>query len=172
MAKFSLYALVSAALITLAGCTCDKCPCKKKHSHKHAKVENETKSPTETKEESNSMTITRTASGLGIEVLTPGSGPKPKIGQTVTVNYTGYFDVNGQPGQIFDSSLKPGRTPFSTKIGEGYVIPGWDEGVLLMQVGEKARLYIPSKLGYGSRGAGTIPPNSDLIFDVELISVK
>jgi peptidylprolyl isomerase len=116
--------------------------------------------------------ITRTNSGLGYEILSAGAGAKPKAGQTVTVHYTGYLDQNGKLGQKFDSSVDRGM-PFSTAIGVGRVIAGWDEGLQDMQVGEKRRLYIPSKLGYGARGAGAvIPPNADLIFDVELIAVK
>ncbi len=116
--------------------------------------------------------IKRSASGLGYEVLTPGTGVKPKVGQTVTVHYTGYLDDNGKPGKKFDSSVDRG-TPFSTAIGVGRVIAGWDEGLQNMQVGEKCRLFIPANLGYGARGAGAaIPPNANLIFDVELLAVK
>lgn len=126
----------------------------------------------ESKETQTMTNIKRTDSGLGYEVSTTGSGPKPKVGQTVVVHYTGYLDQNGQPGKQFDSSVSRG-TPFETKIGLGYVIPGWDEGLLNMQVGEKCRLFIPADLGYGKRGAGAvIPPNSDLIFDVELLDIK
>ena len=116
--------------------------------------------------------ITRTPSGLGYEVLTPGTGAQPKPGQTVTVHYTGWLDENGKPGKKFDSSVDRNQ-PFSTKIGVGYVIAGWDEAVLNMKVGEKVRLYIPAKLGYGSRGAGAlIPANANLIFDVELLAIN
>lgn len=122
-------------------------------------------------QESNSMTIEATSSGLQHQVITPGSGAHPKPGQKVTVHYTGWLSNNGQPGAKFDSSVDRG-TPFSFIVGVGQVIKGWDEGLLLMSVGEKRRLIIPASLGYGARGAGgVIPPNATLIFDVELISI-
>lgn len=119
------------------------------------------------------MTRTRTASGLEYEVLQEGSGASPRPGQMVTVHYTGWLNKNGEIfGQPFDSSFKRNQ-PFSFKIGAGHVIQGWDEGVMSMKIGEKRRLYIPSQLGYGSRGAGAvIPANADLIFDVELLQVS
>lgn len=129
--------------------------------------------PEETQKDLNNMDkITRTASGLGYEVLTPGTGAKPTVGQTVTVHYTGYLDNNGELGKKFDSSVDRGM-PFSTQIGVGRVIAGWDQGLLNMQVGETCRLYIPANLGYGARGAGAaIPPNANLIFDVQLLAVR
>lgn len=118
-----------------------------------------------------SMVRKKTDSGLEYEVLEEGSGQSPKVGQKVTVHYTGWLNKEGNPGSKFDSSVDRGK-PFSFIIGVGYVIPGWDEGVLDMKPGEKRRLYIPSDLGYGSQGAGNaIPPNADLIFDVELLKV-
>ena len=79
--------------------------------------------------------------------------------------------MSGEPGKKFDSSIDRGQ-PFSFPIGMGYVIEGWDEGVITMKIGEKRRLYIPSQLGYGSRGAGRdIPPHANLIFDVELLQI-
>ena len=87
------------------------------------------------------------------------------------VHYTGWLNVNGEPAGKFDSSVDRGQ-PFTFVIGVGYVIKGWDEGVMSMKVGEKRRLFIPSQLGYGSRGAGAaIPPFADLIFDVELLEI-
>jgi len=114
----------------------------------------------------------KTASGLEYEIVQEGSGASPKPGSTVTVHYTGWLNKDGQPsGQPFDSSHKRNQ-PFQFQIGVGMVIRGWDEGVMTMKIGEKRRLYIPSQLGYGARGAGNvIPANADLIFDVELISV-
>lgn len=118
------------------------------------------------------MTRKRTNSGLEYEVLKEGTGANPRAGNTVTVHYTGWLDDNGKPGKEFDSSFKRNQ-PFSFKIGIGQVIQGWDEGVMSMKVGEKRRLFIPSNLGYGSRGAGNvIPANANLIFDVELISIS
>lgn len=93
---------------------------------------------------------------------------KPVNGQTVIVHYTGYFE----DGKIFDSSVERGE-PFSFQLGKGMVIKGWDEGIALMNIGEKARLLIPYQLAYGEQGyPGAIPPKSNLIFDVELINVK
>lgn len=111
---------------------------------------------------------TKTASGLQYIDSKVGDGAEAKAGQQVTVNYTGYL-TNGTK---FDSSLNPGRTPFDFKLGAGSVIKGWDEGVAGMKVGGKRRLIIPPALGYGASGQGPIPANSQLIFDVELLSVK
>jgi FKBP-type peptidyl-prolyl cis-trans isomerase len=89
-------------------------------------------------------------------------------GKTVSVHYTGYLEN----GTVFDSSISRGE-PISFPLGQGRVIRGWDEGIALLKVGEKARLLIPSALAYGDRGAGgLIPPGADLIFDVELVGVK
>lgn len=121
-----------------------------------------------------SSNITRTASGLGYEVLTApaADAAKPNIGQMVQVHYTGWLDDNGQPGAKFDSSVDRGQ-PFEFPVGAGYVIKGWDEAVADMKVGEKRRIYLPSELGYGARGAGgAIPPHANLIFDVELLDLK
>jgi peptidylprolyl isomerase len=109
-----------------------------------------------------------TASGLKYVDEKIGDGVSPKSGQTVTVHYTGTL----LDGKKFDSS-RDRNQPFSFTIGVGQVIKGWDEGVMTMKVGGKRKLTIPPELGYGSRGAGgVIPPNSVLIFDVELLSVK
>lgn len=110
-------------------------------------------------------------SGLEYTILAEGTGAdSPNAGRKVTVHYTGWLNNDGQPGKKFDSSVDR-NAPFSFTIGVGQVIKGWDEGVMSMKKGEKRRLFIPATLGYGSRGAGAIiPPNADLIFDVELIS--
>lgn len=116
----------------------------------------------------------KTASGLRYEIITPVAGDVrvTQKGDTVVVHYTGWLDEQGNPGKKFDSSVDRG-TPFSFKLGVGYVIKGWDEGVAGMKIGEKRRLFIPSALGYGARGAGAvIPPHADLIFDVELLDIK
>jgi FKBP-type peptidyl-prolyl cis-trans isomerase len=110
--------------------------------------------------------ITVTASGLQYEVLREGNGPKPGPTATVEVHYEGRL-INGK---VFDSSYERKET-ISFPLNR--VIRGWTEGLQLMPTGSKYRLYIPSELGYGARGAGgDIPPHAALIFDVELISVR
>jgi FKBP-type peptidyl-prolyl cis-trans isomerase FkpA len=108
-----------------------------------------------------------TESGLRYEDIVVGAGPSPQSGQEVTVHYTGALE----DGTKFDSSLDRGQ-PFKFKIGVGQVIKGWDEGVMTMKVGGKRKLVIPPQLGYGRRGAGPIPPNSTLVFEVELLDVQ
>jgi FKBP-type peptidyl-prolyl cis-trans isomerase len=116
--------------------------------------------------------VVNTPSGLGYIDIVEGKGTTAKAGDTVVVHYTGWLDDMGKKGKKFDSSVDRGK-PFVFPLGAGRVIKGWDEGVSGMKVGGKRRLMIPSKLGYGSRGAGAaIPPNAALIFDVELIEVK
>jgi len=179
MKRTILSLIAGTGLLLTSGCSCQKSDNKIENNQEintqaNIQVEQEKKPINlETpKENTNMNNITRTATGLGYEVLTPGNGPKPTVGQTVTVDYTGYLDDNGKPGKKFDSSVDRG-TPFSTQIGVGRVIAGWDQGVPLMQVGETCRLYIPANLGYGARGAGAaIPPNANLIFDVKLIAIK
>jgi FKBP-type peptidyl-prolyl cis-trans isomerase len=115
---------------------------------------------------------TLTASGLKYIDTKPGAGASPKIGQTVSVHYTGWLYVNGAKGKKFDSSRDRGE-PFEFPLGAGQVIKGWDEGVETMKVGGKRTLIIPPELGYGARAMGSaIPANSWLIFDVELLGVK
>jgi FKBP-type peptidyl-prolyl cis-trans isomerase len=110
-----------------------------------------------------------TMDGLIIKDDTIGTGTIAAVGDLVTVNYTGTLD----DGTVFDSSLKPGRTPFNFLLGAGQVIKGWDEGVLGMKVGGTRELTIPPALGYGAQGAGTvIPPNATLHFVVTLLSVS
>lgn len=108
-----------------------------------------------------------TASGLQYWDIMVGTGATATAGKTVKVHYTGWL-TNGKK---FDSSLDR-HEPFAFSLGAGQVIKGWDEGVAGMKAGGKRQLRIPPELGYGARGAGgVIPPNSTLIFDVELLDV-
>ncbi|WP_298533237.1 peptidylprolyl isomerase [uncultured Algibacter sp.] len=110
----------------------------------------------------------KTESGLRYQILQEGNGAKAEKGQTVSVHYKGQLS----DGTVFDSSYKRNE-PIDFPIGVGQVIPGWDEGIQLLSVGDKARLVIPSHLGYGSAGAGgVIPPDATLVFDVELMDIK
>ncbi|MGC6429646.1 MAG: peptidylprolyl isomerase [Jejuia sp.] len=110
----------------------------------------------------------KTESGLRYQILQKGNGVKAEKGKTVSVHYKGQLI----DGTVFDSSYKRNQ-PIDFPLGIGQVIAGWDEGIGLLNVGDKARLVIPSHLGYGSRGAGgVIPPDANLIFDVELMNVK
>lgn len=112
-----------------------------------------------------------TPSGLQYEDTVVGGGDAAQAGHRVTVHYTGWLYVNGQPGSKFDSSKDRGQ-PFVFPLGAGHVIKGWDEGVQGMAVGGTRRLVIPPELGYGARGAGgVIPPNATLLFEVELLGV-
>lgn len=123
---------------------------------------------TEAKMEELAAGFEKTASGLRYKMIQKGTGKKAEIGKKVSVHYTGQLE----DGKVFDSSY-PRKKPIEFPLGQGHVIEGWDEGIALLQVGDKARFVIPSHLGYGSRGAGgAIPPNATLIFDVELMDVK
>lgn len=116
---------------------------------------------------SDGETVT-TPSGLKYVDLVAGGGPSPARGQVAVVHYTGWLT----DGTKFDSSVDRGQ-PFEFAVGQGMVIKGWDEGVASMKVGGKRRLVIPPELGYGARGAGgVIPPNAQLVFEVELLNVK
>ena len=112
--------------------------------------------------------FSKTESGLRYQILQEGSGAKAEKGKMVSVHYKGQLS----DGTVFDSSYKRNQ-PIDFNLGVGQVIPGWDEGIQLLKIGDKARFVIPSDLAYGSRGAGgVIPPNATLIFDVELMNVK
>ncbi|NDC41960.1 MAG: peptidylprolyl isomerase, partial [Chitinophagia bacterium] len=118
----------------------------------------------------NHLQPTKTASGLYYTIKSPGSGEAIQKGQTVKMTYTG----KTLDGKVFDSNVEganKGRD-FSFPVGFGQVIPGWDEGVMLLKKGAKATFYIPSGLGYGSRAMPGLPANSNLIFDVEVVDVK
>ncbi|WP_419802927.1 FKBP-type peptidyl-prolyl cis-trans isomerase [Mucilaginibacter sp.] len=122
-----------------------------------------------------------TPSGLYYQILTPSAKPKPLPGDTLRVNYIGrtlegkVFDTNLQNEAQKAGVLQPGRPyePLQFVVKSGQVIPGWDEGFLLLNQGSKARLIIPSKLAYGGNQSGPdIAPYSPLVFDVELLSIK
>lgn len=109
-----------------------------------------------------------TRSGLAYIDEVIGTGAEPKTGDKVTVHYIGMFT----DGRKFDSSFDRNK-PFTFTIGLGQVIKGWDEGVATMKVGGKRKLMIPANLGYGSRGTGgVIPPNAELVFDIELLGIQ
>jgi FKBP-type peptidyl-prolyl cis-trans isomerase FkpA len=112
--------------------------------------------------------------GLKYIDLTAGTGAAAQTGDNISVQYTGWLQSTGA---MFDSSRQPGRSAFSVQIGQGQVIPGWDEGIPGMKVGGKRKLIIPAALGYGTQGqtdqttgAVIIPPNATLVFEVELLS--
>ena len=119
-----------------------------------------------------------TASGLRYAIRQRGTGSLPQRGDRVTVHYTGLLATDGH---IFDTSVQQGG-PLKVKAGQGLVIKGFDEALLLLPAGSRARIWIPATLGYGSKGrldpgddAGTryiIPPNADLIFELEVLKVK
>ena len=134
---------------------------------KTSETKNNTTKPM-TDDQTKTATDDQKDGGLIIKDDVVGTGTEVKSGDTVTINYTGKL----LDGTVFDSSLKPGRTPFSTKIGVGQVIQGWDQGVVGMKVGGKRTLTIPAELGYGAQATGGIPANSTLIFDLELLDVK
>ena len=105
-----------------------------------------------------SLQVIDTAEGTGVVV---------KLGDTLTVQYTGVLP----DGTVFDTSRQEGREPFTFVIGSGMVIQGWEQGLLGMKAGGRRLIAIPPELGYGQRSMGKIPPNATLIFDVELLSV-
>lgn len=131
----------------------------------------------------NKLTVSATASGLNYIITTPGDNVKPAPGDTVVANYVGKF-LNGK---VFDTSLQdvavkskiaqagrpyqPMRVVVGTHGGPGGVIPGLDEGLMLLSKGAKATFIIPSSLGYGEQGGGPIPPSSTLVFDIEVLAI-
>ena len=129
-----------------------------------------------TTETKGSPVMETTSAGLRYKTLkdaTDSSSQKPVMGQRVVAHYTGWLDAGeGELGEKFDSSVDRGE-PFEFIVGIGQVIRGWDMALQDMKIGEKRRVFIPSELGYGARGAGAvIPPNADLVFDIELIDIK
>ena len=133
-----------------------------------AKREEEAKLAMKTQMDKIAAGYDETPSGLRYKILQEGNGKKAEKGNMVSVHYKGQL----LDGQVFDSSYER-KQPIDFTIGVGQVIPGWDEGIQLLKVGDKARMVIPSNLAYGSQGAGgVIPPDATLIFDVELVAVK
>ena len=126
------------------------------------------KAESEAKMEQLAAGFDKTDSGLRYKMIQKGDGKKAEAGKTVSVHYEGSLEN----GKVFDSSY-PRKKPIEFRLGQGQVIEGWDEGIALLQVGDKARFVIPSDLAYGAAGAGgVIPPHATLIFDVELMDVK
>lgn len=161
----SIRFISTAALLALTACVSDTGS--QEGVEARSETENASMSATEGPPPATGDTVT-TDSGLQYIVIRPGEGPRPQSGQQVRVHYTGWLT----DGSKFDSSIDRGD-PFAFPLGQGRVIRGWDEGVALMQVGEKRRLIIPPQLGYGERGAGgVIPPGATLIFDVELLGIE
>lgn len=112
---------------------------------------------------------------IKIKYLKKGTGHQPHRGDKVYLKYTGFLkQPNGTKGRKFDSTKDHGGVPFSFLLGLGQVISGWDRIVATMRVGDKLEATIPSYLGYGAKGAGggTIPPNADLIFVMELVAIS
>ncbi|RZJ33152.1 MAG: peptidylprolyl isomerase [Flavobacterium sp.] len=133
-----------------------------------AKREEAEKAASEAKLEELGAGFEKTDSGLRYKIIQKGNGKKAENGRVVSVHYSGSLEN----GKTFDSSYTR-KKPIEFPLGQGNVIEGWDEGIALLQVGDKARFVIPPYLGYGERGAGgVIPPNAVLIFDVELMDVK
>lgn len=125
--------------------------------------------PATSKINGKTITLTPTPSGLQYYDIKVGTGPSPDAGQTAAVQYVGALP----DGTKFDSSYDHGTDPFEFSVGAGRVIKGWDEGVATMKVGGKRRLVIPADLAYGADSpTSNIPPNSTLVFDVELIAIK
>ena len=111
-------------------------------------------------------------SGLKYQDLVVGTGATAEIGKVVVVHLSGWLDDNGRKGVKFFSSYDRGK-PVSFKLGTAKVLQGWNEGVAGMKVGGRRRLMIPANLGYGAKGAGAIvPPDANLIFDIELLEIK
>lgn len=126
------------------------------------------KAESEAKMEQLAAGFDKTDSGLRYKMIQKGEGKRAEAGKTVAVHYEGSLEN----GKVFDSSY-PRKKPIEFRLGQGQVIEGWDEGIALLQVGDKARFVIPSDLAYGASGAGgVIPPHATLIFDVELMEVK
>jgi peptidylprolyl isomerase len=185
--KLRVGALVALLVLALAGAGCgssteesaaDKSAAKAEQEAKNQKPVPEPKPPASPKVnptagEANIATKPTVPKGSGAapkalkaETLIAGSGPEIKNGQQATVQYVGVLFKNGKE---FDASWGKGKKPFQFALGGGQVIPGWDQGVLGMKVGERRRLTIPADLAYGAQGSPPkIGPNEPLIFDIDL----
>lgn len=115
--------------------------------------------------------VQQTPNGVYYVVTQPGTGPKPQRGDAVSVHYEGKF-LNGKVFENSRSNPQSGGKPAQFQVGVGMIIPGWEEGIMTMNKGEKATLIIPSTLAYGPRGNQAIPPNSVLLFDIELLDIQ
>jgi len=115
----------------------------------------------------NNIVATKTYDGLYYIITSPTNGVQAKSGSVASVCYTGKL----MDETVFDQNINK-NSPFSFVLGAGSVIGGWDEGIALMKKGEKGRLFIPSVLAYGNAGQGSIPPNSVLQFEVELVDLN
>ena len=142
----------------------------------NAQAQQEASTPVETVAPAEPVTPIEPASSpqLTVTDITVGKGTEAKSGSHITVHYTGWLYDANEPdfhGKKFDSSVDR-RTPINFVLGAHRVIPGWEQGLVGMKVGGKRTLIIPSELAYGARGAGgIIPPNAELVFDVELLGV-
>lgn len=170
MGKKTLYTLIFLGILVLAGGIYIFASKKTDNNQPLASITpSATIEPSVAPVATTSAATVTTMDGLKIEDEKIGTGTEATAGRKITVNYTGTLT----DGTKFDSSLNPGRTPFSFTLGAGEVIKGWDEGFNGMKVGGKRKLTIPPELGYGANGAGSaIPPNAILIFEVELLKVE
>jgi FKBP-type peptidyl-prolyl cis-trans isomerase FkpA len=155
-----IFLSVSGLQAGCSGMSVDEKTKPKKDADREANTDKVPGEPTKPEQE------VKTESGLKYVDLKTGRGEEAKTGRKVTVHYTGWL----RNGLKFDSSV--GKEPFIFVLGQDAVIDGWHEGVAGMKVGGKRKLFIPPDLGYGARGKGTIPPNAELIFEVELLAVK
>lgn len=171
MKKIIVVASLTLGVIFIAGCSSSQptqTPIEQSSSQSVQAPPIQPVQPQTSQSAPNSNSGTAAITELKIETIKPGTGAAVKTGDTVSVQYTGTLT----DGTKFDSSLDPGRQPFTFTVGQGQVIKGWDQGLIGMKVGEERKLTIPSSLGYGPASVGSIPPNSTLIFDIQLVSIK
>ena len=152
------HGLMALALLTLAGCA--------SNPPANPPAPAGTPPPASAPTTPEAHDVVTTPSGLKYEDLVVGNGALAENGMVAVVNYTGWLT----DGTKFDSSYDRGQT-FAFRIGAGQVIAGWDQGIPGMRVGGKRRLTIPPSLAYGNRAVGSIPANSTLVFEVELVSI-